>query len=116
MAETVACWKAIEAAVAHRIPIVQLETDSTILQRKVLTDEMDQAQAGVLFHDIRSLIWGNFLHFDCFHISRVCNLSAYQTASLVSNWIIGTSEVLEYPVPVFVQTLVAHTSVEPSIN
>jgi hypothetical protein len=83
MAETVGCWKAIEAAVAHGIPRVQLETDSTMLQREVVIDEIDQAQAGVLFQDISSLIWGNFLHFDCFHISRVCNSFAYQIASSV---------------------------------
>ena len=37
MAETVACWKVIEAVVFHGIPRVQLETDSMLLQKGVQT-------------------------------------------------------------------------------
>jgi len=53
MAETTSCWTAIDAAVSIGISKIQLDTDSLLLQKAVLSDEMDQAPAGVIFQDIR---------------------------------------------------------------
>jgi len=93
MAETVACWKAIEAVVFHGIPRVQLETDSMLLQKAVQTIEMEHAPAGIIFQDIRSLIWENFFHFECLHVPPVCNSSAHEIASLGMSWCVGSSKI-----------------------
>jgi hypothetical protein len=58
-----------------------LETDSMLLQKGVQTAEMDHALAGIIFQDIRSLIWENFFHFEL-HVPRVCNSSAHEIAGL----------------------------------
>ena len=76
MAETTACWTAIDAAVSVGISKIQLETDSLLLQKAVLSDEMDQAPAGVIFQDIRRVIREFFLHFECSYVPRLCNSSA----------------------------------------
>ena len=43
MVETTACWMAIDTEASVGISKLQIETDSLLLQRGVLTDEMDQA-------------------------------------------------------------------------
>jgi hypothetical protein len=76
MAETVVCWKAVDAAVSHGMSRVQLETDSLMLQKGVLSVEMDQAPPGVIFQEIRTLIEEHFVHFECLHVPTICNSSA----------------------------------------
>ena len=49
-AETTSC-PAIDAAVSVGISKLQLETDSLLVQKVVLTDKMDQSSAGVIFQD-----------------------------------------------------------------
>ena len=50
-AETTSCWAAIDATVSVGISKLQLETDSLLVQKVVLTDKMDQSSAGVIFQD-----------------------------------------------------------------
>jgi ribonuclease HI len=115
MSEAIACWWAVEETVAHGIVRVQLETDSTIVQKGITSSEMDQTPAGVIFQDIQALVQANFVHFECFHIPRICNSSAHEIASLGSRGDVGVSEIWEYPLPSFVQNLLAHVSVEQSV-
>ena len=82
MAETTACWTAINIAASVGISKLQIETDSLLLQKGVLTDEMDQARAGVIFQDIRRVIRDHFLCFECLHVPRLCNSSAHEIAAL----------------------------------
>jgi len=109
MAETVVCWKAVDAAVSHGMSRVQLETDSLMLQKGVLSVEMDQAPPGVIFQEIRTLIEEHFVHFECLHVPTICNSSAHEIATLgmsrgVNSWVIW-----EYLVPIFVQDIVARS-------
>jgi len=73
MAEIMACWKAVEAAVAHGMSRVQVETDSLLLQKGVLSNELDLASAGIIFQEIRTLICEQFLHFECLYVPHICN-------------------------------------------
>lgn len=63
MSEAIACWWAVEAAAVHGIARVQLETDSTLVQKGITSKEMDQTTAGVIFQDIRALVQANFVQF-----------------------------------------------------
>ena len=116
MAEATACWTAIDIAASVGISKVQVETDSLLLRNGVLIDEMDQAPAGVIFQDIRRVIRDHFLSFECLYVPRLCNWSAHEIAALGMSWDVGMSEVWEYPVPVFVQNLVARELAELSVN
>jgi hypothetical protein len=40
-------------------------------KKAVLSDEMDQAPAGVIFQDIRRVIREFFLHFECSYVPRL---------------------------------------------
>ena len=93
MAEITACWTAIDTAASVGISKLQIETDSLLLQKGVLTDEMDQARAGVIFQDIRRVIRDHFLCFECLHVPRLCNSSAHEIAALGMSWGVGMSEV-----------------------
>jgi hypothetical protein len=81
-AKTTACWTAIDAAVSVGISKIHLETDSLLLQKVVLLDEMDQAPASVIFQDIRRVIREFFLHFECSYVPRLCNSSTHEIAAL----------------------------------
>jgi ribonuclease HI len=80
--EVIACWKALEAAVTHGISRVQLETESVLLHKAMLSSELDQVSPGVIFKDIRALVRKSFSHFDCFHISRNCKSSVHEITVL----------------------------------
>jgi len=70
-AETTSCWTAIDATVSVGISKSQLETNSLLVQKAVLTDEMDQSSAGVIFQDISRVIREFFLHFECSYVPRL---------------------------------------------
>ena len=116
MAEAVTCWKALETAMNHVISRVILETDTLLLQKAVLSSEMDQAPSGVIFKDIRSLVREHFIQFDSFHASRLCNSSTHEVAALGLNQIPGWEEIWEYPIPVLVTSHIARVSAGLEVN
>jgi hypothetical protein len=66
----------------------------------------------LIFQDIHRVIRDHFLCFECLHVPRLCNSFAHEIAALDMCWDVGMSEVCEYPVPNFVQNLVARDLVE----
>lgn len=93
MAEIMTCWKAVEAAVAHGMSRVQVETDSLLLQKGVLSNELDLASAGIIFQEIHTLICEQFLHFECLYVPHICNSSAHEIAALGMCRSLGSSDV-----------------------
>ena len=114
MAETLACKIALEAAEAHGISRVELETDSALMREALATNARDLAPGGVLFKGIRELLADQF-RCDCVrNIPRSCNSVAHEIARLGMSWDPGQSVVWLDPLPKFVNILVAHDLAEQS--
>jgi hypothetical protein len=78
---------------------VQLETESLMLQKGVLSVETDQARAGVIFQEIRTLIEEHFAHFECLHVLRFSNSSVHEIAALGMSRGVSSWDIWEYPSP-----------------
>jgi hypothetical protein len=84
--ETMACKQALEAAEHFGISLVVLETDSSQLKDAITSSSSDLAIGGGLFANIRSLLLDSFSCTSICKISRSCNSSAHELASLGMSW------------------------------
>jgi hypothetical protein len=81
-AEAVARAQALQAATDHGISRVQVEMDSTILQKALVSPSMDLAACGMLIRDTRDLLNEYFVCSSVISIPRACNGIAHNLAKL----------------------------------
>ena len=109
-AEAVACAQALQAATDHGISRVQVEMDSTILQKAHVSPSMDLAACRMLIRDTRDLLNEHFVCSSVISIPRACNGIAHNLAKLAMCWDPGGRHV--WALPEFVKTLIARNVVE----
>jgi hypothetical protein len=86
MAETLAYKFVLEAAEAHGISRIELETDSAMQREALVTSSRDFAPDGVLFTGIRELLNDHFRCEFIRNIPRSCNSVAHEIARLDMSW------------------------------
>lgn len=91
MAETVACVKALEAAEAHGISRVQIETDSSQLCEALKSTTRDLEPSGMMFRYIREFLVDQFVCSSICNVPCVCNAAAHELARLGIMWDPGQS-------------------------
>ena len=79
-AETSACAKALQSAIDFGISRIQLEMDSSVLKKALLSSSMDLAASGMLIRDTRESLHGHLVCNDVLSVRRVCNSVAHELA------------------------------------
>ena len=81
-AETAACAKALQSSIDFGIFRIQLEMDSSVLKKALLSSSMDLAASGMLIRDTRELLHGHFICNDVMPVPQVCNSVAHELARM----------------------------------
>ena len=74
--------KALEAADLHDISRIILEMDASQMDEATRTTKRNLAPSGILFRDIRELLYERFVCLHLVHVPRVCNSSAHELAKI----------------------------------
>jgi hypothetical protein len=85
MAEALACVTALEAASMNGISRVQLEVDASELRSAIVSTTSDRSVCGMIFSDIRSLLYESFVCSKVSLIPRRVNSSAHELAKSSSS-------------------------------
>jgi len=96
-AETAACAKALQSSIDFGISRIQLEMDSSVLKKALLSSSMDLAASGMLIRDTRDLLRSSSVCNDVRLVSRVCNSVAHELARMGMSWDPGESCVWTNP-------------------
>lgn len=112
-AETTACAKALQSATDFGISQIQLEMDSSVLKKALLSSSMDLAVSRMIIRDTRELLLGHFVCNDVLSVPRVCNSVAHELARMGMSWDPGESCVWMNLLPELVKNLVSRNFVEP---
>ena len=78
----IACAEALQAATDHGISRVQVEMDSTILQKALVSPSMNLAACRMLIRDTRDFLNEHFVCSSVISIPRACNGIAHNLAKL----------------------------------
>jgi len=79
----------------------------------IQTAKFDQAPGGVIFREIRELLWLHFVFVKFSFIPRSCNGGAHELAQAGFVWDLGQPFVWFDPLPSFVKTLLDRDLVGP---
>jgi hypothetical protein len=90
-AETTVCAKALQSATDFGISQIQLEMDSSVLKKTLLSSSMDLAATRMIIRDTRELLLGHFVYNDVLSVPRVCNSVAHELARMWMSWDPGDS-------------------------
>ena len=81
-AKLIACLPGIQMAVNLGIGRLQVESDAQEVVRAINSDVYDMSVVGHLVDEIKSLVFSNFISFECIHVGRDCNRAAHELAAL----------------------------------
>ena len=81
-AELIACLQGIQMAVNLGIGRLQAESDAQEVVKAINSDVYDMSVVGHLVDEIKSLVFSNFISFECVHVGRDCNRAAHELAAL----------------------------------
>lgn len=74
--------RGVRAAIDNGISKVILETDSLLLKQALENDSYRLSEAGGSIYELKSLVAGNFMNFQCNFAPRSCNQVAHALAAL----------------------------------
>jgi len=81
-AELIACLQGIQMAVNLGIGRLQVESDAQEVVKAINSDVYDMSVVGHLVDEIKSLVFSNFISFECVHVGRDCNRAAHELTAL----------------------------------
>ena len=82
-AEMIACLQGLQAAINAGVRHIILETDASMVQQAIVTEQYSNSACAGLVEEVQSLVDSNLLSFQCaFNKSRYCNCAAHEVAVL----------------------------------